>query len=127
MSTRYAGLAGLRILVVEDQFLPAALIEEILRELRCDILGPVSNLDAAIAAIRRGGFDAALLDINLKGRAATPAAEELAARKVPFILVTGYAGVASDGPVMNSAPRIVKPFTLEQLAEAMQKAFAINR
>ena len=127
MSTRYAGLAGLRVLVVEDQFLPAALIEETLRKLGCDVLGPVSNLDAAMAAIRRGGFDAALLDINLKGRAATPAAVELAARKVPFILVTGYQGVASDGPVMSSAPRIVKPFTLEQLAEAMQKAFATNR
>jgi DNA-binding LytR/AlgR family response regulator len=127
MSTRPAGLAGLRILVVEDEFLPAVLIEEILRELRCDFLGPVSNLDAALAVIQRGGFDAALLDMNLKGRAVTPAAAELAARKVPFILVTGYPGVASDGPVMSSAPRIVKPFTLEQLAEAMQKAFATNR
>jgi len=127
MSTRYAGLAGLRVLVVEDEFLPAALIEETLRELRCDILGPVSNLDAALAAIQRGGFDAALLDINLKGRAATPAAAELAVRAVPFILVTGYQGSASDEPAMSSAPRIVKPFTLEQLAEAMRKAFVSNR
>jgi two-component SAPR family response regulator len=125
--SRYAGLAGLRILVVEDEYLPAALIEQILRELRCDIVGPVSNLAAAMAVIQRGGFDAALLDVNLTGRAATPAASELAARKVPFILVTGYPGTASDGPVMSSAPRIVKPFTLEQLAEAMQKAFATNR
>jgi CheY-like chemotaxis protein len=117
----------LRILVVEDEFLPAALIGESLRELRCDVLGPVSNLAAAMAAIQRGGFNAALLDVNLKGRAATPAAAELAARKVPFILVTGYPGLASDGPVMGSAPRVVKPFTLEQLAEAMQKAFANNR
>ena len=38
--------------------------------------------------------------------------------------MTGYPGAPSDGPVMMSAPRIVKPATLEQLAEAMQKALA---
>jgi DNA-binding LytR/AlgR family response regulator len=127
MSTRYAELAGLRILVVEDEFLPAVFIEETLRELRCEIVGPVSNLASAMAAIQRGGFDAALLDINLRGRDATPAAAELAVRAVPYILVTGYAHVAPDAPVLRSAPRVIKPFTAEQLAQAMQKAFATNR
>jgi CheY-like chemotaxis protein len=124
--SKYAALKGLRILVIEDQFLLAALIEETLQKLGCTIVGPLPNLDDAIAAIRQGGFDAALLDINLKGRAATPAAAELVARAVPFILVTGYPD-AADTPVMKSAARVVKPFTHEQLSESMMLAFAAHR
>ena len=124
--SKYSALKGLRILVIEDQFLLAALIEETLHKLGCTIVGPLSNLDEAIAAIRQGGFDAALLDINLKGRPAMPAAAELVARAVPFILVTGYPDVV-DTPVMRSAPRVVKPFTHEQLSEAMMLAFAAHQ
>ena len=41
-------LAGRRILVVEDETLIAVLIEELLQELGCVVVGPGSKLDAAL-------------------------------------------------------------------------------
>jgi CheY-like chemotaxis protein len=124
MATGHAALAGLHILVVEDVTVVAMQIEEMLRELGCEIVGPVPDLDAALAAVQRDRLDGALLDINLKGQAATPVAAELAARGVPFILVTGYPRLAGDAPVMRLAPRVAKPFTRDQLAQAMMESFA---
>ena len=45
-------LAGLRILIVEDEFLVAMLVEEMLQDLRCEIVGPVSTLEEAVATVR---------------------------------------------------------------------------
>ena len=53
-STNPAGpdLAGLRIIVVEDELLVAMQIADALRELKCEIIGPVPTIDLAMAAIR---------------------------------------------------------------------------
>ena len=45
METGRDALAGLRILIVEDEFLVAMLVEEMLQDLRCEIVGPVSTLE----------------------------------------------------------------------------------
>ena len=116
-------LAGLRILVVEDELLIAILIQDVLRELKCEIIGPVGTLDAAIAAVHQHTLDGALLDSNLHGRAITPVAEELSARAVPFIMVTGYASSAADVELVRTAPRIIKPFADKRLAETMMQVF----
>ena len=121
------GLAGLRILVVEDELLVAMLIGDALREWECEIIGPVPTIDLAIAAVRQHTLDGALLDSNLIGRAITPVAEELSARAVPFIMVTGYASSALDVEVVRTAPRIVKPFADKQLAEMMMEVFCAGR
>jgi DNA-binding NarL/FixJ family response regulator len=64
MDTRRDALAGLRILVVEDEFLVAMLVEEMLQNLRCEIVGPVSTLEEAVATVRQNRLDGALLDVN---------------------------------------------------------------
>ena len=116
-------LAGLRILVVEDELLVAMMIEDALRESKCEIIGPVGTIKAALAAVQRHTLDGALLDSNLHGRAITPVAEELSARAVPFIMVTGYASSALDVEVVRTAPRIIKPFTDKLLAATMMEVF----
>ena len=50
-------------------------------------------------------------------------AEELSARAVPFIMVTGYASSEVDVEVVRTAPRIIKPFADKQLAETMMEVF----
>ena len=52
METGRDALAGLRILIVEDEFLVAMLVEEMLQDLRCEIVGPVSTLEEAVATVR---------------------------------------------------------------------------
>lgn len=96
MDARSDALAGLRILVVEDEMLVAMLLGQMLQELRCDVVGPVSIVEDAIAVVRTQRLDGTLLDMNLHGKSSSPAADELLGRAVPFLLVTGYASSDRD-------------------------------
>ncbi len=124
MVTGRDALAGLRILIVEDEFLVAMLVEEMLQDLRCEIVGPISTLEEAIAIVRQNHLDGALLDANLNGRNASPVADELLGHEVPFILVTGYGGHKADPLVLARAPRVRKPVNFDELADRMTEIFA---
>ena len=81
----------------------------------------------ALAAIRRQTFDGILLDANLHGRSSAPVADALLDRAVPYLLVTGYGSHEEDPPAFKAAPRIAKPFTLEDLANGMTAAFGVSQ
>jgi CheY-like chemotaxis protein len=123
MSPSPGSLQGLRILVAEDEALILMEIEYMLQDMGCEIVGPVATVDAALAAIRRNELDGALLDMSLHGERVTPAAEELVARGVRFILCTGYPRDESDEEAIRDAPRLSKPFRPESLQSAMADAF----
>lgn len=120
---RHDGLADLRILVVEDQALLAMQVEGMLRKMGCEIVGPVPTSEAALSAVRTEPLDGVLLDVNLHGEDASPVAEELRRRQVPFLLVTGYSGRNLVAPAFKDAPMLRKPFSQQALADAMTKAF----
>jgi CheY-like chemotaxis protein len=110
--------AGLRILLVEDEAMVAMIIEDTLNDLGCEIVGPMSNIERALAAARTTErIDGAFLDVNLRGELVYPVAEALAARGVPFAFVTGYGEKGIDAR-FRDAPVLSKPFlpeTVEQL------------
>jgi len=60
-----AALEGIRVLVVEDEFLVATLIEDMLVAAGCVVAGPIPRLSKALDAVGSGTFDAAVLDVNL--------------------------------------------------------------
>lgn len=126
MSLSVEKLKGLRILVAEDELLILLDLEGMLRDIGCEIVGPVATVDAAIETIRRNELDGALLDMNLHGERITPAAAELAARGIPFVLCTGYEREARDDAAIRDAPRLTKPFTQGSLRAAMDEAFVAN-
>ena len=80
----------MRVLIAEDEFLVGLQLEEDLRSAGCSIVGPFSTLEAATRASRREPFDLAVLDINLNGDRVYPLADELSARGIPFIFLSGY-------------------------------------
>jgi CheY-like chemotaxis protein len=123
MNASSNALAGLRILVVEDEMLVAMLVVEMLQELQCEIVGPVSTVEGAIAVARTQRLDGALLDMNLRGTSSSPAADELLGRSVPFLLVTGYATSDRDPPAFKTAARIKKPFDIDDLTDRMLEVF----
>jgi DNA-binding response OmpR family regulator len=116
-------LAGMRILVVEDEMLIALLIQQMLQELCCEVIGPVSSVEEAVGAVRAQPIDGALLDMSLNGKSSSPAAHDLIDHAVPFLLITGYDASDRDSPVFQTASRIGKPFEIEELADAMLEAF----
>lgn len=119
-----ADLAGLRILIVEDEFLLAMELEMLLQRRGCMVLGPVSSVAQALAALDGEPPDLALLDVNLKGERATPVAAALQARGVPFVLITGYGALQLSEPELRDATRIDKPVSCRALSRAVATALS---
>ena len=118
---RVSGLDGLRVLIVEDEFLLAMSLEDDLVAAGCAPIGPFANLADAIEATRREEFDLAILDVNLNGEAIYPLAEELLSRRKPFVLLTGY-GAESLPERFRRLPRLPKPYDLANLIKEMGRA-----
>ncbi len=107
-------LQGKRVMIVEDESLVALMIEDILLEQECEILGPYTNLADALTAAHGETMDVALLDVNLRGVKIYPVARALSDRGVPFLLLSGYGAdaVPADEPSWRAC---AKPFTPEDL------------
>ena len=119
-------LQGRRVLVIEDESLVAMLLETILEDMGCTVVGPESNIDdGLIAATTEAPLDAALLDVNVAGREVFPVAEALRARGVPFVFSTGY-GEAGLPEHWRGNPTIQKPFTEGAIRDALMKAMNIS-
>jgi DNA-binding response OmpR family regulator len=109
-----------RILVVEDYGRLAKLIAEVLELAGWQVVGPIGRLTEAIAIAASGGFEAALLDVNLGGEAVYPIAEVLNERKVPFTFLTGYDAEALQCPFCEQ-PRLGKPFKPAELIDTVAR------
>ena len=112
-------LDGLRVLVVEDEMMVSMLIEDMLGDLGCTVVGPVSRLDEAIALAQEGGLDCAVLDVNLGGQPIFPLADLLRAQGAPFAFATGY-GDAGLRDVDKGSPVLQKPFREGDLARVLE-------
>ncbi len=115
---------GLRILVVEDVFSVAELIDGMLGTLRCEVVGPVGRLGKAVHLAREERLDGAILDVNLAGEGVAPVAEALEARGVPFFFATGYEGVTALPAKYHDRPSLRKPFAFRDFNQMMARVFA---
>jgi CheY-like chemotaxis protein len=113
-----ADLKGRRILVVEDSPVVAPFTAEILSELGCTVVGPAPNMAAARELIEAGGFEAALMDVHIRGERVFPLCEMLEAAGVPFVLTSGYADWEMPEK-WTDRPRLPKPYTIEEVEEAL--------
>lgn len=111
-----------QILVVEDEFLIAIHVADIMTDLGFGVIGPAGNIQQALALIDEGRLDGAILDVNLSGQLVFPVASALAARKVPFILTSGY-DVAGLPPEWRDRPVLRKPVAERDLARLAQSVF----
>ena len=109
-----AALEQVRVLVVEDEYLVAMLIKEILESAGCVVMGPIPRLSEALDAVQHHTYDAAILDVNLAGERIDPVAKALSCRKVPFVFVTGY-GTGGLPREFDQRPRLCKPFRMNDL------------
>ena len=115
-------LKGLRVLIIEDESMVAMLMEDMLHDLGCTVVGMVARFNEALEQATHGPtFDVALLDVNLNGKQTFPIADALAARGARFIFATGY-GEAILPPSLQGAPILQKPFEQEALARALRRA-----
>ncbi len=115
-------LAGRRILLVEDSPVVAPFTADLLQELGCSVVGPAPNMAAARELIENEEFDAAIMDIHMRGERVFPLCEALEARRVPFILTSGYADWQIPDK-WEDRPRLQKPYTIEEVRGALLALF----
>ncbi len=108
-------LNGKRVLLVEDEALIAMLLQSMLEENGVEVIGPAATLDEAMTLANQGGFDAALLDLNLEDGLSYPVAELLRTRGIPFAITSGSADIDAD---YEDVPALSKPF-LQSEVEAV--------
>jgi len=112
-------LEGLRILVVEDEYLIADDMRGALLDAGAEVLGPVPTATAAMSLVAaEPRLDAALLDINLGGTMVFELADTLASRAVPFVFATGYDDSAIPDR-FSAVPRLEKPVKPRKVLAAL--------
>jgi CheY-like chemotaxis protein len=114
---------GRSILIVEDEPLIAMMLEDFLESLGHSIAGTCDSVESALNRVAGGGFDLAILDVNLKGENVWPVASRLREQGVPFIIATG-GHVDPPPPEFNDAPMIEKPYTVDRVTPAIDAALA---
>jgi CheY-like chemotaxis protein len=114
---------GLRVLIIEDETLIALLLEDMLTELGCKVVGTAPTVGTAMEMVDQLAPALAVLDINLGGESSYGVADALASRGIRFVFSTGYADGRLDAP-WQDRPVLQKPFGQEQLAEAVSLALA---
>ena len=106
--------APLRILVVEDEVLIAEMVKAMLDELDCECLGPITDLELALAAARVDSYDAAILNLVIEGKNAYSVAAVVAERGLPFAFASGVPRSSID-PEWRDRYYLAKPYVMEDI------------
>jgi two-component sensor histidine kinase len=121
-------LEDLRVLVAEDEPIVRMELVQLLEEAGATIVGPAATTSDAAALVKKGGIDAAVLDVNLNGESIGPVAEILHARGAQVIFASGYQDLDGLPPPLRHLPRLQKPVSpddlVTMLAAAMKAASA---
>jgi len=110
------GIVAGRVLVVEDEFLIAQMVKDMLADLGCACVGPIVTLEEGIAAATSVECDAAIINLVLQGRMAYAVVEELAMRNIPFCFASGVPQSRVDEK-WRERPFIRKPYVLREVRE----------
>jgi CheY-like chemotaxis protein len=107
-----------RILIVEEDPIIAMMVEDAVRELGLQPVGPISSVAGALDLLGGHDVSAAVLDCNLGGEYVWPVADKLATNQVPFLFSTSY---GRRGIPDHFADRLVlsKPFPVAALTRAL--------
>lgn len=106
-------------LIAEDEAMIAMLLEDFLDLLGHKIEHMVASVTDGLDAISKGGFDTAILDVNLAQDKCWPLADALRASGIPYVFATG--GGDSIPPAHTDAPTLAKPYTTTSLEAALAK------
>jgi CRP-like cAMP-binding protein len=107
-----------QVLVVEDNFIMAQMVCDLVRDFGFDVAGPVAHVETAMRMLAERPVDGAIVDINLDGVSSFPVCDELARRKVPFFFLTGYDRTNIPEP-FRRAPLLTKPVERQRFRSAL--------
>lgn len=117
--TEGAEMQGLKVLVVEDEMLVAMMIEDILEDLGCAVT-MAGSAAAGLEALQAGGFEAAVMDVNLHGETSYGVARAAHDKGIPILFCTGYSNTRLGAP-FEDHPLLTKPFGAQDLTRALAR------
>lgn len=117
-----AELRGKKVLLVEDNFLVGLSMKSMLRDLGCEVTGPIATVDQARGLAQQGDFNAAVLDVNIIGGTSAEVANALGEKGCPFFFVTGFASKGVLPEDLAGVPRFRKPVDEQSLRRALEQA-----
>ena len=112
-------LANARILILEDEAIPALDLATAVQMAGGVVIGPAGTIAAALALLDEQEVSAAILDANLPDGELTPVAIRLLERRIPIIV---HSGVGAPQELRQRYPHVpvyVKPTGSDRLVDAI--------
>ena len=114
-------LSGMRVFVAEDEPILLFALEDVLGDFECTVVGSATRVSEALDFVTGHTFDLAVLDAKLADGMIDPVIDVLAARGIPFIIVSG-----SSSSDYGSAVVVQKPYKDADLRQALLRALVRN-
>ena len=109
-----------RVLIIENDFLIAEMIHDMVRELGYTVTRTVHRLPSALKELSKENFDGALVNIGIdEQKHGVELADMLTEMRAPFGFVTGYGHSLAERHA--HVPLLQKPFTAYQLRDLLEK------
>src|SRR5262249_23690928 len=102
-------------------YLISLMLQQMLEDLGCAIVGAAENLPGALKLASSGTADLAILDVNLGGQSIYPVADILAAKGVPIIFATGY-GQQGLSQNYRGHTILAKPYDVDAVRSCLARA-----
>jgi CheY-like chemotaxis protein len=128
MPDQHSNVNGsLRVLVVEDEWLVADYIVDVLEEAGHEVVATAATGEKALGHLKQEAIDVALLDITLKGSlSGIDVAQAARASGIPHVFITGSGDPATRAAAEATGPLgfLQKPFSPERLLLVLGNAGA---
>lgn len=112
-------LAGYKFLIIEDEMMQAWQMGDMLVDLGGTVEKIAFSFGQGREALASGGYDCAIVDVNLNGQLAFPLAVALEHQGIPFIFCSAFADALDLYPDLGRAPRVSKPVSPGRLRDAV--------
>lgn len=109
----------LRILVVEDSYLTAEAVCDMVVSCGWDVAGAVGRVESGVKFLHEHAIDGAVVDIDLHGTLSFPLCEQLRKRDIPFVFLSGCDRNYPVPEEFRATPWLVKPVDNRQFALAL--------
>lgn len=119
-------LAGLDVLLIEDETMVSFLIEEMLEQLGAGTVRHAARLEAGLNLIAAKLPALAILDVNIGGETVFPVAEKLETAGIPFVFITGYGREGLDGK-WAAREVLQKPLTVQEFEQGLRRLLGKER
>ncbi len=113
-----------KILIVDDEPLITAMMEDWLSELGHVVVGPAHNLARALE-LAQSDIDAAIVDVSLGQDNSYPLVDALIARGLPLALATGHGQQGID-PRYRTQSTLRKPFDFAAFRRIVDELVALS-